>query len=37
MFGTNLVILTQIYEELSHGQAKIPGILRLNGQNDLEG
>ena len=37
MFGANLVILAQIYVELSHGQAKIPTILSQNGQNDLEG
>ena len=36
MFGTHLVILAQIYDELSHGQAKFPGILSQNGQNDLE-
>ena len=37
MFGANLVILAQIYDELSHGQAKFPRILSQNGQNDLEG
>ena len=36
MFGVNLVILAQIYDELSRGQAKIPRILSQNGQNDLE-
>ena len=37
MFGANLVIVAQIYNELSHGQAKFPRILCQNGQNDLEG
>ena len=37
MFGTNLVIFAQIYDELSCGQAKFPRILSRNGQNDLEG
>ena len=37
MFGANLVILAQICDDLSCGQAKFPKILRLNGQNDLEG
>ena len=37
MFGANLVILGQIYEELSRGQAKINRILSQNGQNDLDG
>ena len=37
MFGANLVILVQIYDELSHGQAKFLRILSQNGQNDLEG
>ena len=37
MFGANLVILAQIYDELLHGQAKFPKSLRQNGQNDLEG
>ena len=38
MFGVNLVIVAQIYEELTHGQAKFqfPGILSQNGQNDFE-
>ena len=34
MFDANLVILAQIYEELSHEQAEFPRIL---SQNDLEG
>ena len=34
MFGANLVILAQIYDELSCGQTKFPRIL---SQNDLEG
>ena len=33
MLGANLVILTQMYDELSRGQAKFPRILC---QNDLE-
>ena len=37
MFGANLVILAQICDELSGGQAKFPWILGQNGQNDLEG
>ena len=37
MFGANLVLLAQIYDELSRGLAKFPRILRQNGQNDLEG
>ena len=37
MFGANLVILAQIYDEISRGQAKFPRILSQNGQNDLEG
>ena len=37
MFGANLVILTQICDELSRGQAEFPKILSQNGQNDLEG
>ena len=36
MFGANLVILAQIYNELSHGQAEFSRILSQNGQNDLE-
>ena len=37
MFGANLVILVQIYDELSRGQAEFPRILNQNGQNDLQG
>ena len=37
MLGANLVILAQIYDKLSHRQAKFPRILSQNGQNDLEG
>ena len=37
MFGANLVILAQIYDELLCGQAKFPGILSQNSQNDLKG
>ena len=37
MFFANLVILAQIYDEVSRGQAKFPRILSQNGQNDLEG
>ena len=37
MFGANLVILAQICDELSWGQAEFPKILSQNGQNDLEG
>ena len=37
MFGTSLVILAQIYNELSRGQAKFPRILSQNDLNDLEG
>ena len=37
MFVANLVILAQIYDELSHRQAEFPTILSQNGQNDLEG
>ena len=36
MFGTNLVILVQIYDELLGGQAKFPIILSQNDHNDLE-
>ena len=32
----NLVILVQICDELSRGQAGFPRILNQNGQNDLE-
>ena len=37
MFGANLLILIQICDELSRGQAEFPGILSQNGQNDIEG
>ena len=37
MFGANFVVVAQIYDELSHGQAEFPSILSQNGQNDLEG
>ena len=37
IFGSNLVILAQICDELSHGQAKFPRILGQNGQNYLKG
>ena len=37
MLGANLVILAQICDELSRGQAEFPRILSQNGQNDLEG
>ena len=37
IFGANLVILAQIYDELSCGQVEFPRILSQNGQNDLEG
>ena len=37
MLGANLVILAQIYDKLSRGQAKLTGILSQNGQNDLQG
>ena len=36
MFGANLVILAQIYDELPRGRAKFPRILSQSGQNDLE-
>ena len=36
-FGANLVILAQIYDELSCRQAEFPRILSQIGQNDLEG
>ena len=36
MFGANLVILTQICDELSRAQAKFPRILSQHCQNDLE-
>ena len=37
MFGAHLVIVAQIYDEFSHGQAKFSRTLSQNGQNDLEG
>ena len=37
MFGAHLVIVAQICDVLSHGQAKFPWILSQNGQNDLKG
>ena len=37
MFCANLVILAQISDKLSCGQAKFSKILSQNGQNDLEG
>ena len=37
MFGANLVILAQIYDESSRGQAEFPRILSQNGQNDFQG
>ena len=37
MFGANLVIVAQIYDELSCRKAEFPRILSQNGQNDLEG
>ena len=37
MFGANLVILAQIYDELLRGQARFPRILSQNDQNNLEG
>ena len=37
MFGANLVILAQICDELSCGQAKFPRILSQKGHNYLEG
>ena len=36
MFGTNLVVLAQICEDLLTGQIKSPKILSQNSQNDLE-
>ena len=36
MFGANLLILAQICDELSCGQAEFPRILSQYGQNDLE-
>ena len=37
MFGANVVILAQIFDELSCGQAEFPRILSQNGQHDFEG
>ena len=37
MFDANLVILAQICDELSCGQAEFPRIMSQNGQNDIEG
>ena len=37
MFGANLVILTEIYDDLLHRQAEFLRILSQNGPNDLEG
>ena len=37
MFGTNLMILAQIYDKLSRRQAAFPRILSQNGPYDLEG
>ena len=37
MFGANLVILVQIYEDLMRGQTKFTRILSQNAQNDFEG
>ena len=37
MFGADLVILAQTYDELSRGQAEFPKILSQIGQNGLEG
>ena len=37
MFGTNLVILAQICDDLACGQAKFPRIMRQHAQNDIEG
>ena len=36
MFGANLVVLAQIYDELSCGQAEIPRSLSQNGQMTLK-
>ena len=36
MFGGHLVIVAQIYDELSCGQTEFPRFLSQNGQNDLE-
>ena len=37
MFGANLVIPAQIWDELLRGQAEFPRILCQTGQNDFEG
>ena len=37
MFGTNLVILAQICDKLSTGQAEFRTIVNQNDQNELEG
>ena len=37
MFGTNLVILAQICDELSTGQAEFRTIVNQNDQSELEG
>ena len=37
MFGANLVILAQIFDDLSHGPPEFPRIQSQNGQNDIEG
>ena len=37
MFDANLVIVAQIYDELSHRQTEFHRILSQNGQNDFEG
>ena len=37
VFGANLVIVAQIWDELSRGQAKFPKLQSQNGQNDPEG
>ena len=36
MFGANLVIVAQIFNELLHKQAKFPRILSQNGQMTLK-
>ena len=36
MFGANLMIPAQIYDEFSRGQPQFPRILGQNGQNDIE-
>ena len=37
MFGASLVIVAQIYDELSRGQTEFPRIRSQNGQSDIEG